>query len=74
MKVPVTASIISTRMIKKLTLLSGMIALVIGISGCTATATVGKSANPPWLGAKASKDGVKVTLPFVSAGLAPEKE
>tara|TARA_Y100000310_G_scaffold296899_1_gene329528 strand:- start:282 stop:467 length:186 start_codon:yes stop_codon:yes gene_type:complete len=61
-------------MIKKLTLLAGMIALVIGISGCTATATVGKTANPPWFNADASKDGVSVTLPFVKAGVAPEKE
>ena len=42
--------------------------------GCTATVTVGKTANPPWLGASANTDGVKVTLPFVSAGVAPEKE
>ena len=42
--------------------------------GCTATATVGKTANPPWLGAGVNcKDGVKVTLPFVSAGVAPER-
>ena len=61
-------------MIKKLTLLTGMIALVIGISGCTATATVGKTANPPWFTADASKDGVSVTLPFVKVGVAPEKE
>ena len=61
-------------MIKKLVLLSGMIALVIGISGCTATATVGKTANPPWLDASANKDGVSVTLPFVKAGVAPVKE
>jgi len=40
--------------------------------GCTATATVGKTANPPWLGASANKDGVKVTAPFVSVGVAPE--
>ena len=61
-------------MIKKLTLLTGMIALVIGISGCTATATVGKTANPPWVDASVDKDGVSVTLPFVKAGVAPEKE
>ena len=61
-------------MIKKLTLLTGMIALVIGISGCTATATVGKTANPPWVDASVGKDGVSVTLPLVKAGVAPEKE
>ena len=73
-KFPITVCIIITEMIKKLTLLTGMIALVIGISGCTATATVGKTANPPWFNADASKDGVSVTLPFVKAGVAPEKE
>ena len=61
-------------MIKKLTLLTGMIALVIGITGCTATATVGKTANPPWVDASVTKDGVSVTLPFVKAAVAPEKE
>ena len=43
--------------------------------GCTATVTVGKTANPPWFGASANvEDGVSVTVPFVSAGVAPEKE
>ena len=61
-------------MIKKLTLMTGMIALVIGISGCTATATVGQTANPPWVDATVNEDGVSVTLPFVKAGVAPEKK
>jgi len=42
--------------------------------GCQATATVGKTANPPWVDASANKDGVSVTLPFVKASVAPEKE
>lgn len=42
--------------------------------GCAATATVGKTANPPWVDASANKDGVSVTLPFVKAGITPEKE
>ena len=33
-------------MIKKLLLSAGLIALVIGMTGCNATATVGKTANP----------------------------
>tara|TARA_R110002167_G_scaffold134756_6_gene320982 strand:+ start:204 stop:389 length:186 start_codon:yes stop_codon:yes gene_type:complete len=61
-------------MIKKLVLFTGTIALVIGVTGCTATATVGKTANPPWVDASVSKDGVSVTLPLVKAGIAPEKE
>ena len=40
--------------------------------GCQATATVGKTANPPWVDASANKDGVCVTLPFVKASVAPE--
>ena len=51
-------------MIKKLALFTGMIALVIAISGCQATAAVGKSANPPWLSGSVTKDGVK----FSTAG------
>ena len=42
--------------------------------GCQATATVGKTANPPWVGASVNKDGVSVTLPFIKAGVAPVKE
>ena len=61
-------------MIKKLTLLAGTIALVIGITGCTATATVGTTANPLWVGASADKDGVSLTLPFVKAGVVPEEK
>lgn len=60
-------------MIKKLTLCLGTIATLIGISGCTATATVGKTANPPWVDASVTKDGVDVTLPFVKAGVGHEK-
>ena len=42
--------------------------------GCQATATVGKTANPPWVDLSANKDGVNVTLPFVKAGVTPVKE
>ncbi len=36
--------------------------------GCNATATVGKTANPPWLDGSVNKDGVNVTVPFIKAG------
>ena len=62
------------KMIKKLTLSAGMIILVVSSVGCTATATVGKTANPPWFSVHADKDGANVTLPFVKAAVAPEKE
>ena len=42
-------------------------------SAC-ATATVGTTANPPWVDASANKDGVSVTLPFVKAGVVPVPE
>ncbi len=42
--------------------------------GCKATATVGTTANPPWVDASANKDGVSVTLPFVKAGVVPVPE
>ena len=60
--------------IKKLTLFTGMIALVIAISGCTATATVGKRANPPWVGLDNNDGkGVSVRVPFVRVGLGHEE-
>ena len=36
--------------------------------GCNATATVGKTANPPWLDGSVNKEGVNVTVPFIKAG------
>ena len=42
--------------------------------GCKATATVGTTANPPWVDLSANKDGVNVTLPFVKAGVVPVPE
>ena len=60
-------------MIKKLVITIFATAALLSV-GCQATATVGKTANPPWVDASASKDGVSVTLPFVKAGISPEKE
>ena len=60
-------------MIKK-TLLTLIAAAALLSIGCKCTATVGKTANPPWLGAKANaEEGVSVTLPFVKASVEPEK-
>lgn len=44
------------------------------IVGCKATATVGTTANPPWVDLTANKEGVSVTLPFVKAGVEPVPE
>ena len=60
-------------MIKKALLTLITTAALLGV-GCQATATVGKTANPPWVDLSANKDGVNVTLPFVKAGVAPVKE
>lgn len=55
-------------MIKKALVLMGAVALVISITGCQASATVGKTANPPWFDAGVSKDGVGVTVPLLKVG------
>ena len=60
-------------MIKKV-LLSLFATVALLSVGCQATATVGKTANPPWVDLSANKDGVNVTLPFVKAGVTPVKE
>ena len=60
-------------MIKKLAITIFATAAFLSI-GCQATATVGKTANPPWVDASANKDGVSVTLPFVKVGVAPVEE
>ena len=60
-------------MIKKVVITIFATAALLSI-GCQATATVGKTANPPWVDASANKDGVSVTLPFIKAGVAPVKE
>ena len=60
-------------MIKKLVITIFVTAAFLSI-GCQATATVGKTANPPWVGASAGKDGVSVTLPFVKAEVVPVPE
>tara|TARA_R100000808_G_scaffold11976_1_gene30271 strand:- start:6304 stop:6495 length:192 start_codon:yes stop_codon:yes gene_type:complete len=57
----------------KLVTMAAAVAVVLG-TGCSATTTVGPSANPPWVDASVNKDGVNVTLPFVKAGVAPVKE
>ena len=55
-------------MIKKLLLSAGLIALVIGMTGCNATATVGKTANPPWVDGSVNTNGVSVTVPLLKVG------
>lgn len=61
----------------KLVMTGAIFALIIG-TGCTATATVGTSANSgksgQLVGASVGKDGVGITLPFLKAGVAPAKE
>ena len=60
-------------MIKKIVITIFATAAFLSV-GCKATATVGKTANPPWVGASASKDGVSVVLPFVKAEVVPVPE
>lgn len=60
-------------MFKKLTITLFATAAFFSV-GCKATATVGTTANPPWVDASANKDGVSVTLPFVKAGVEPVPE
>jgi len=52
---------------KKLLLTLVAAATLLGV-GCAANATVGKTANPPWLDGSVTKDGVNVTVPFIKAG------
>ena len=60
-------------MIKKLVITIFATATLLSM-GCRATATVGKTANPPWVAASAGKDGVTVVLPFVKAEVVPVPE
>lgn len=60
------------QMIKK-ALLTLITAVALLSLGCNATATVGKTANPPWVNGSVSKDGVNLTVPFVKAGVEWEK-
>jgi|TARA_Y100000310_G_scaffold335180_2_gene416581 hypothetical protein len=54
-------------MIKNILLISIATLALLSI-GCKCTATVGKTANPPWFNAKADKAGAGVTLPLVKVG------
>ena len=60
-------------MIKKLVITVFATATLLSV-GCKATATVGTTANPPWVDLTANKEGVSVTVPFIKAGVEPVPE